>query len=174
MRVVRSDSAAGKKLIAALINRGDNGNRSPQLEAAVPKIIADVRKSGDIALRKYSEKWDGFSKKQELRVSQLEMDSALKSLQSEQPETVVALKTAAKNIRTFCQWQKPKEWMRTIRPGVRVGQVVRPLQRVGCYVPGGRYTLPSTLLMTVIPAQVASVPEITVVSPKPARETLAT
>ena len=77
------------------------------------------------------------------------------------------------NIRRYCEWQKPQEWRHEIHPGVCVGQLVRPLESVGCYVPGGRYPLPSTLLMTVIPAQVAGVPQIRVVSPRPAQATLA-
>jgi histidinol dehydrogenase len=173
MRVVRSDTAIGRNLIASVVNRSGNSDRNSRSETAVRKIIADVRKNGDSALRKYSAKWDGFAEGQALRVSPEEMNSALKSLQSEQPDVIAAVKAAEKNIRKFCQWQKPKEWMRTMQSGVRVGQVIRPLERVGCYVPGGRYPLPSTLLMTVIPAQVAGVPEITVVSPKPARETMA-
>jgi histidinol dehydrogenase len=84
-----------------------------------------------------------------------------------------AITQAAANIRRYCQWQKPEEWRREIHPGVRVGQLISPLESVGCYVPGGRYPLPSTLLMTVIPAQVAGVPEIRVVSPHPAQATLA-
>ncbi len=84
-----------------------------------------------------------------------------------------AITQAADNIRRYCEWQKPQEWRREIHPGVCVGQLVRPLESVGCYVPGGRYPLPSTLLMTVIPAQVAGVPQIRVVSPRPAQATLA-
>jgi histidinol dehydrogenase len=84
-----------------------------------------------------------------------------------------AIKRAASNIRRYCEWQKPAEWQREIQPGVSVGQVVRPLESVGCYVPGGRYPLPSTLLMTVVPAQVAGVPQICVASPHPAQTTLA-
>jgi histidinol dehydrogenase len=68
----------------------------------------------------------------------------------------------------------PKAWRNAVAPGIQVGQVVRPLQSAGCYVPGGRYPLPSTMLMTVIPAQVAGVPQVRVVSPRPAVETLAT
>ena len=79
---------------------------------------------------------------------------------------------AAGNIRTFCEWQKPREWERG-KQGRKLGQLVRPLSSVGCYVPGGRYPLPSTLLMTVIPAQVAGVRDIRVVSPRPAQATLA-
>jgi histidinol dehydrogenase len=67
----------------------------------------------------------------------------------------------------------PQTWHKTLSPGIQVGQVVRPLQSAGCYVPGGRYPLPSTMLMTVVPAQVAGVAEIRVVSPRPAPETLA-
>ena len=68
---------------------------------------------------------------------------------------------------------RAKEWRREIQPGVSVGQLVRPLESVGCYVPGGRYPLPSTVLMTVIPAQVAGVRQIRVASPRPAQATLA-
>ncbi|HZE24494.1 MAG TPA: histidinol dehydrogenase, partial [Blattabacteriaceae bacterium] len=85
-----------------------------------------------------------------------------------------ALKDASGNIRQYCEWQKPQQWRNAVAPGINVGQVVRPLQSAGCYVPGGRYPLPSTMLMTVIPAQVAGVRDIRVVSPRPAPETLAT
>jgi histidinol dehydrogenase len=84
-----------------------------------------------------------------------------------------ALQIATANIRKYCEWQAPAPWRNTVSPGIQVGQVVHPLQSAGCYVPGGRYPLPSTMLMTVIPAQVAGVAEIRVVSPRPAAETLA-
>jgi histidinol dehydrogenase len=83
-----------------------------------------------------------------------------------------ALETAAGNIRRFAQQQMPKEWSAE-DAGLTTGQRVRALEAVGCYVPSGRYPLPSTLLMTVIPAQVAGVERIVVVSAKPAPETLA-
>jgi histidinol dehydrogenase len=88
------------------------------------------------------------------------------------PEFQSALRRAAINIRQFASWQKPKAWTRT-QNGIVVGQIIRPLVSVGCYVPGGRYPLPSTLLMTVIPAQVAGVKRVCVVSPQPRMETLA-
>ena len=88
------------------------------------------------------------------------------------PQLRKSLRQAAQNIRRFCEWQKPAVWMRT-RAGISLGQLVRPLESVGCYVPGGRYPLVSTLLMTVIPAQVAGVKNIRVVSPKPSPEVLA-
>jgi len=104
-----------------------------------------------------------------LRVSESEMQSALEACPHELRD---ALEEAAANIRSFCQWQKPSEWER-IKQGRTLGQLVRPLGSAGCYVPGGRYPLPSTLLMTVIPAQVAGVKDIRVVSPRPAQATLA-
>jgi len=79
---------------------------------------------------------------------------------------------AAQNIRRYCEWQKPRSWTRTHR-GICLGQLAIPLDTVGCYVPGGRYPLVSTLLMTVVPAQVAGVKNIRVVSPKPSLEVLA-
>ncbi len=166
MRIIESRKAA--KLIARLIDRG--AVNTAKTEPAVRKIIADVRRAGDKALRKYAAKWDGLENKQPLRLSQEELQSAWQSVT---PELQGALKLAAENIRRFCEWQRPMEWMREQQPGVRVGQVLRSLDSVGCYVPGGRFPLPSTLLMTVIPAQVAGVERIVVVSPKPAKETLA-
>jgi histidinol dehydrogenase len=84
-----------------------------------------------------------------------------------------ALSTAAAQIRRFARRQMPKSWAFLPIAGLRTGQLVRPLASVGCYVPSGRQPLPSTLLMTAIPAQIAGVTRITAVSPKPAPETLA-
>ena len=83
-----------------------------------------------------------------------------------------SLRQASQNIRRFCEWQKPSDWMRT-RGGISLGQMVRPLESVGCYVPGGRHPLVSTLLMTVIPAQEAGVRNIVVASPQPGPALLA-
>src|SRR5262249_31778972 len=166
MKVVESTKAG--KLIARLVNRG--AVNTGRAEPIARGIIADVRKQGDKALRKYAEKWDGLRKDQPLRVTPEEMETAWQSIS---PELRDALKRAANNIRRFCEWQKPAEWTEKQQPGIHVGQVLRPLESVGCYVPGGRYPLPSTMLMTVIPAQVAGVKRIVAVSPKPAKETLA-
>ncbi|MGA9811639.1 MAG: histidinol dehydrogenase, partial [Terriglobales bacterium] len=145
------------------------GQKLDALEPRVRRIVQSVRRDGDKALRRYAEEWDGLGAGEALRVSEGEMQAALKSSSRELRS---ALETAAGNIRNFCQWQKPREWVRE-RQGRKLGQLVRPLSSVGCYVPGGRYPLPSTLLMTVIPAQVAGVKEIRVVSPRPAQATLA-
>jgi len=164
MRILEGSPA--EKRVALLQRRG---SRFDEVEPKVRRILADVRKCGDRALRRYGEQWDGLKPKQALRVSKEEMQQALDSVSREFRS---ALEEAAANIRRFCEWQKPQEWRRESE-GIEVGQLVRPLGSVGCYVPGGRYPLPSTLLMTVIPAQVAGVREIRVVSPKPRPETLA-
>ena len=145
------------------------GQKLDALEPRVRRIVESVRRDGDRALRRYAAKWDGLGASDPLRVSEGEMKAALKASSR---ELRVALETAAENIRTFCEWQKPAEWER-VRQGRKLGQLIRPLSSVGCYVPGGRYPLPSTLLMTVIPAQVAGVKDIRVVSPRPAPATLA-
>jgi histidinol dehydrogenase len=143
---------------------------SADTEKVVAKIVAEVRQRKDRALRRYAEKFDGLERGESLEVDPREMRRALDAI----PQKLrSALETAAANIRQFAEWQKPAPFMREMKPGLTVGQVVRPLDSVGCYVPGGRYPLLSTLLMTVIPAQVAGVREIAVTSPHPAKETLA-
>jgi histidinol dehydrogenase len=139
------------------------------VEPAVKKIIQDVRRGGDRALLKHARQLDGLERNRSLRVSDKEMKEAWESAS---PKLRSALHAAEKNIRRFCEWQKPKEWMRPVN-GSWLGQLVRPLDSVGCYIPGGRFPLVSTLLMTVIPAQVAGVKNIRVVSPKPTAEVLA-
>ena len=142
-----------------------------RVEKTVKRIVADVRKNGDKALRRYTEKFDGLQAKQPLRVADAELEQAWNAVSDDFKR---ALKIAGGNIRQYCEWQKPQQWRNAVAPGINVGQAVRPLQSAGCYVPGGRYPLPSTMLMTVIPAQVAGVQEIRVASPRPAPETLAT
>ena len=145
------------------------GQKLDALEPRVRRIVQSVRRDGDRALRRYAEKWDGLGDGDPLRISESEMQAAMDAAPR---ELRLALETAAGSIRAFCEWQKPVEWER-VKQGRRLGQLVRPLSSVGCYVPGGRYPLPSTLLMTVIPAQVAGVKDIQVVSPRPAPATLA-
>jgi|KBSMisStaDraftv2_1062788.scaffolds.fasta_scaffold04768_4 histidinol dehydrogenase len=164
MRILEGRAAEG--YVRKLEQRGQ---KLDALEPRVRRIVESVRRDGDRALRQYAERWDGLGSDDAIRVSRNEMQAALKA---SSPELRAALETAARNIRTFCEWQKPREWERD-RQGRKLGQLVRPLSSVGCYVPGGRYPLPSTLLMTVIPAQVAGVKEIRVVSPRPAQATLA-
>jgi histidinol dehydrogenase len=159
---------SGREAAAVIERLGDRGVQFTKLEAPVRRIVNDVRRGGDRALRKYAAKWDGLRSNQSLRVSENEIDKAWQSLA---PPLRKALLQAAANIRRFCAWQKPVAWTNT-RDGISLGQLMRPLESVGCYVPGGRYPLVSTLLMTVIPAQVAGVKNIRIVSPKPEQEIL--
>jgi histidinol dehydrogenase len=167
MRTLRGRKA--ETFVRTLEQRG--ASDLARVEKTVSRIVADVRKNGDRALRRYAEKLDGLKSKQPLRVSDAELEQAWNNVSEEFKQ---ALKTAAGNIRQYCEWQKPQQWRNAVAPGINVGQVVRPLRSAGCYVPGGRYPLPSTMLMTVIPAQVAGVLDIRVVSPRPAQETIAT
>ncbi len=167
MRVLHGRSAEAR--VRALERRG--AADLAKVEKQVSRIVSEVHKNGDRALRRYAEKWDGLGKKQAFRVAESELQEAWNSVSEDFKQ---ALKVAAANIRRYCEWQMPLPWRNAVAAGIQVGQVVRPLQSVGCYVPGGRYPLPSTMLMTVIPAQVAGVQQIRVASPRPAPETLAT
>ncbi len=170
MKVVRTFGRSAKtaeELIEGLEQRGAVSTAS--VEPVVRKILAAVAKRGERAVVEYATKLDGLAKNQPLLVSREEMRAAWESTE---PKLQAAMKAAQANIRAFAEAQKISEWTIT-NDGLKTGQIVRPLASVGCYVPGGRYPLPSTLLMTVTPAQVAGVGRIVVCSPKPARETLA-
>ena len=164
MRIFSGPAAARR--VEQLASRG---SQLADLEPQVRKIVEDVRERGDRALRRYAQKWDGLTRTSELRLTPAELEAAWTMAP---PRLRAALRQAAANIRRFCQWQRPLEWKRRTN-GMTLGQVIRPIGSVGCYVPGGRHPLVSTLLMTVIPAQVAGVKQIRVVSPRPAQATLA-
>jgi histidinol dehydrogenase len=164
MRTLEGPDA--RSSVSTLAGRADDLDK---VSNKVRRIVNHVRRDGDHALRKYAQRWDGLAENEAVRVGPAEISNAWRQVSS---EFRLALRHAAINIRQFAIWQKPKAWMRT-QNGISVGQVIRPLASVGCYVPGGRYPLPSTLLMTVIPAQVAGVKRICVVSPQPQPETLA-
>jgi histidinol dehydrogenase len=171
MKLVRTfgrSKAAAYALIDTLERRG--AVSTARVEPVVSRILAEVRKTGDPALRKYANQFDGLTTAQALQVSREEMKEAWDSTK---PELQAAMMVARGNILAFAEAQLPQEWIISPAAGVKAGQIVRPLGSVGCYVPGGRYPLPSTLLMTVTPAQVAGVERIVVCSPKPARETMA-
>ena len=144
-------------------------SRLDSIEPQVRSIIKAVRRGGDRGLRRYAERWDGLAGEQPLAVSPVEIKQASRSISRQLRD---ALSQSARNILQFCEWQKPVSWTRS-RDGVSLGQLVIPLESVGCYVPGGRHPLVSTLLMTVIPAQVAGVKNIRVTSPNPSPEVLA-
>ena len=164
MKVLRGRAAAQQ--VTRLAERGKDTSSAER--AALP-IIRDVRRNGDAAVRKYAQRWDKLEDSKPLRIPPEEMHAAWEDLSTDMR---AALQQAATRIRQFCRWQMPREWNRTAN-GIRLGQIIRPLESVGCYVPGGQYPLPSTLLMTVIPAEVAGVRAVRVASPNPQRATMA-
>ncbi len=170
MRLVRTHgrgAGEAQRLLNELEHRGSGS--SPRTMSVVRRIVREVRRGGDAALRKYAARLDGLAPQQPFRIDRDEIEQAWEST----PRPLqVAMKAAANNIRGFARRQMPREWT-TASGGLTTGQRIRPLNAVGCYVPSGRYPLPSTMLMTVIPAQVAGVKRIVAVSAKPAREILA-
>jgi histidinol dehydrogenase len=143
--------------------------RDEQAHRVAGRIVADVRKRGDVAIREWTNKFDGVDLRAGMWVSSREIEKVANDVAK---ETRIAIEHAARNIRAVAERQLPREWTLEVEPGIKVGQVVRPIEAIGCYVPGGRFSLLSTLLMTVIPAQVAGVKRIVVVSPNPNPELL--
>jgi histidinol dehydrogenase len=143
--------------------------RLAEAEQVVAPILEAVRKRGDEAVLEYARKFDGLGGSS-LTVPAAEWHAAEASVSS---EFRAALETAAVNIREYARLQLPRETWTEFPDGRRLGSVVRPLESMGAYIPAGRYPLPSTLLMTVIPAQVAGVRTICVTSPHPNPEILA-
>jgi histidinol dehydrogenase len=141
-----------------------------EAERVVRPILNDIRRRGDRALIHYARELDRVDlAKEGFTVSRKEIREAYSQI----PRGFVsALRLAARNIRAAARRQLPRSWQATNRAGVHLRQIVRPLERVACYVPGGRFPLPSTVLMSVIPAQVAGVREILLTSPRPAAPVL--
>ena len=141
--------------------------RLGEAEATVRPILDAVRERGDRALMEYARRFDGLTRKS-VRVPERELQAAPLSA-----EFRAAVNTAAANVRRYAELQMPREWTKPVA-GARLGQLVRPLDTVAAYIPSGRYPLPSTILMTVVPAQVAGVPNICVASPKAVAEVFGT
>ncbi len=130
--------------------------RLTEAEAIVAPILDAVRKRGDRAVLEYARKFDGF-KAGSVSVPKAALEAAAGRLT---PAFRAAVGTAESNVREFALRQMPREHQKLLKPGLSLGQIVRPLDTVAAYIPGGRYPLPSTLVMTVVPAQVAGVPNI--------------
>jgi histidinol dehydrogenase len=166
MKLIQTNTPEAASLIAQIEARG--AVSTARVEPVVAKILAEVEIGGDAAVLEYATRFDNLNG-HPLRVTPEELEQAWNALV---PELQLAMRIAQANIRAFAQAQKPEEWVIELE-GLTTGQLVRPIGAVGCYVPGGRYPLPSTVFMTVTPAQVAGVPRIAVCSPNPAPETLA-
>ena len=140
-----------------------------QVEATVRAIIADVRQRGDAALLEYTRKFDRVEAKSvaELVIGKPELDRALASLSTDDSD---ALAQAAERVRRFHERQLGQSWDYVEADGTRLGQQVTPIDKVGLYVPGGKAAYPSSVLMNVIPAKVAGVADLVMVSPTPGGE----
>lgn len=161
MKIIQSRDRAG---ISRLLKARDV--RLESAEPVVRKIVDDVRRSGDRALVRYTSQFDQTDLvKSGFTVSRAEIRRAYRNVPR---DFVQSLRLAERNIRAVARRQLPRPWRIKTSAGVVVRQIVRPLDSVACYVPGGRFPLPSTVLMSVIPAQVAGVREISVTSPRPA------
>jgi histidinol dehydrogenase len=172
MRLLRTQGRSAKQAEAKLAELESRGGAALEtVQPIVRKILREVREKGDRALLRYARKFDNLTPGTPVPVEEKDTAAAWKQLA---PSLQQALETAAANIRAFAQRQLPPSWNFSPIDGLSTGQLIRPIDSVGCYVPGGRHPLPSTMLMTVIPAQVAGVRRIVVTSPRPAPETLAT
>lgn len=157
LRIIRGEEIA---VVERLLT--GPAHRSSTVERAVGRIVRDVRENGDKALLDYARRFDGLHGPVE--VSLAEMRKGARAV----PAVVRdAIRLAARHIALVAKKQVPRGWRVMTTPGVLIEQRVTPLDRVGCYVPAGRYPLPSSLLMTTIPARVAGVREIIVVCPRP-------
>lgn len=165
MRILKLTSQSEQSLLQ------DRRRSDPQAVRAAARIVADVQRRGDRALAAWTARLDHMRlSARTLQVSAAEMRAAERQAG---PQFLRAIGQAAQNIRRVAQAQLPERWTIEPQAGVRIGQMVRPIERIGCYVPGGGASLVSTLLMTAVPAQVAGVPEIAVTCPRPSPSVLA-
>ncbi len=160
MRIIKENQTGA--FISLLKKRASTSVREDDIQKTVRKIIIDVQKNGDRAVRKYTEKFDSLKLKS-FAVSNKEIEASAKNAGD---KFLKSLKHAAGRIKTFHEHQKENSWQFS-EGGITVGQIIRPLERVGVYVPGGKAAYPSTVLMNVIPAQVAGVKEIAMCVPTP-------
>jgi histidinol dehydrogenase len=157
IRIIPSSNQAA---VAALL--APSRVRDAATERTAARIVEDVRRQGDAALLNYARRFDGLNGA--LEITRDEMRAAAATVS---PKVRRALRQAARHIRAVAKRQVPRGWRARVAPGVTVQQRVVPLDRVGCYVPGGRYPLPSSLLMTAIPAVVAGVRDVMAACPRP-------
>jgi histidinol dehydrogenase len=159
-----------RKTEAELMKRREGKDREAHRAAA--RIVADVKRRGDAALDEWTQKLDAMDVRgKSLWVTPSEMSAARQRVDR---EFLRAVEHAARNVWRVAEKQLPRAWSLEVEPGVNVAQLIRPIDSIGCYIPGGRFALFSTMVMTVVPAQVAGVQRIVVVCPRANDELLAT
>jgi histidinol dehydrogenase len=157
IRIIRGGDDRALSALTMPVTAGDGA-----VARRVAAIVSDVRRRGDRAILGYARQFDGL--RGALEVGRTEIEAAERAI----PASVRrALRTAAAHIRRVARAQVPRASRVRVAPGVVIEQVVTPLGRVGCYVPAGRYPLPSSLLMTAIPARIAGVEDVIAVCPRP-------
>jgi len=159
MRIAKLTPALEKKLLRT------RHERDTEAERVASEIVANVRKRGDAALFAWAKKLDGIDLRREsLWIPESEIRAARRQVTV---DFVRAVEHAARNVRRVAEQQLPKPWTIEVESGVKISQVVHPIESIGCYIPGGQFSLVSTLIMTVVPAKVAGAPKIEVVCPRP-------
>lgn len=161
MRIIQLDEQSRQNILADLLKRDPNNYTN--YEAAVQAIVDDVRTRKDEAVFAYTKKFDGADiSPSNIRVTENEIREAMSLVD---PELLAVMKKAMKNIREYHEKQKRYSWFDSKPDGTILGQKVTPLSSVGVYVPGGKAAYPSSVLMNIIPAEVAGVPKIVMVTP---------
>ena len=149
------------KILDVILKRGESDITGA--EEAVKAILKDVRQSGDKSLLKYTELFDGIRLKNTgLRVTKRDIKKAIQKISK---TDLNLIKLAAKRIEAFHKRQSAKSWAFSEKDGTILGQMIKPIERVGIYVPGGKAVYPSTVLMNAIPAKIAGVKEVVMVTP---------
>lgn len=165
MRILKLTPQTEKCLLAR------RAQQDAEAHKIAAEIVDDVRRRGDAALFAYTKKFDGTDlAKTGVWIEEKEIRAARRATSAKFRK---AIEKAAENVRRVAEKQLPRSWAVETVPGVKIHQVVRPIEVIGCYIPGGRFSLVSTLVMTVVPAKVAGVPNIVAVCPKPNPELLA-
>ena len=165
MRILKLTPRIEKWLLTRRAKQDD------QAQSVAAEIVADVRKRGDAALFAWTKKLDHLDlARQGVWISKKEIRSAERHASS---EFLNAVKRAAKNVRSVAEKQLPRPWSFETEPGVRISQRVSPIESIGCYIPGGHFSLVSTLVMTAVPGQVADVSRVVAVCPAPNPQLLA-
>ena len=159
--IIRYGTQEGERLVSEILNRSqlEYGN----VQEVVNQILEDIKKEKDHALFRYTEQFDQIALTAEtVKVSQKEINEAFDQVED---RLIQVMERAAERIRDFHQKQKHNSWIEPARNGETLGQLIRPLENVGVYVPGGKAAYPSSVLMNVIPAQVAGVKRIIMTTP---------
>jgi histidinol dehydrogenase len=165
MRILNLNPAVERKLLQA------RQRRDAEAESVAKRIVLDVQRRGDVALQAWAKKLDGVDLQREsVWISRREIHTATQSVSA---EFLRAVRHAAHNVRRVAERQMPQPWTLEVEPGVRIAQTVQPIESIGCYIPGGRHALVSTLVMTATPAILAGVARVIAVCPRPSAEFLA-